>query len=227
MPPPQHPEPAAPRFDACDLPRDGRDYADVVELQTRRMRLRRFGFRHTLDLLQLGREERVTRTLLDDPVATLDDAMGLVVWANTLYRTRPGLGLWHAGDRNGRFLGLFSLTPSGGADDVADMAERLNEFGSASTYGLYPAGWALTMNTPYQWTKQVASHHGGNRDGAIVRWPARIRDGGTVRHQWHHVIDVMPTLLEAAGVAPPTTMLQVVRLAVPGQVVELEGTAVD
>ena len=119
MPPPPHPESAAPRFDACDLPRDGRDYPDVVELQTRRMRLRRFGFRHTLDLLQLGREERVTRTLLDDPVATLDDAMGLVVWANTLYRTRPGLGLWHAGDRNGRFLGLFSLTPSGGADDVA------------------------------------------------------------------------------------------------------------
>lgn len=96
------------------------------------------------------------------------------------------------------------LVGHGGADDVADMAERLDEFGSASTYGLYPAGWALAMNTPYQWTKQVASHHGGNRDGAIVRWPARIRDGGTVRHQWHHVIDVMPTLLEAAGVAPPT-----------------------
>lgn len=119
MPPPPHPESAAPRFDACDLPRDGRDYPDVVELRTRRMRLRRFGFRHTLDLLHLGREERVTRTLLDDPVATLDDAMGLVVWANTLYRTRPGLGLWHAGDHNGRFLGLFSLTPSGDDGDVA------------------------------------------------------------------------------------------------------------
>ncbi|WP_394002206.1 GNAT family N-acetyltransferase [Luteimonas sp. WGS1318] len=116
-------ERATPRFDAHDLPRDGRDYPDDIQLQTRRMRLRGFGFRHTLDLLQLGREERVTRTLLDDPVATLDDAMGLVVWANTLYRTRPGLGLWHTSDRNGRFLGLFSLTPSDG--DAIAIGVRL------------------------------------------------------------------------------------------------------
>ncbi len=95
------------------------------------------------------------------------------------------------------------LVGHGGADDVAEMAARLDEIGSPSTYGLYPAGWALAMNTPYQWTKQIASHHGGNRDGAIVRWPAGVTDGGSVRHQWHHVIDVMPTILEAAGVAPP------------------------
>lgn len=57
--------------------------------------------------------------LLDDPIATLDDAMGLVVWANKLYRERPGLGLWHTRDRAGRFIGLFSLTPSGDAEDIA------------------------------------------------------------------------------------------------------------
>ena len=57
--------------------------------------------------------------LLDDPIATLDDAMGLVVWANKLYRERPGLGLWHTRDRAGRFIGLFSLTPSGDAGDIA------------------------------------------------------------------------------------------------------------
>lgn len=115
--PPDTPPP--PRFTADDLPTGGRDYPAELQLRTRRMRLHGFGFRHTLDLLRLGREERVTRRLLDSPVDTLDDAMGLVVWANTLYRTRPGLGLWHTSNRAGQFLGLFSLTPSGGADDVA------------------------------------------------------------------------------------------------------------
>ena len=119
MHPSSPPAPAVPRIDARDLPRGGRDYPDVVELQTRRMRLCRFGFRHTFDLLHLGRKERVTRMLLDDPVSSLEDAMGLVVWANTLYRERPGLGLWHTSDRNGRFLGLFSLTPSGVDGDIA------------------------------------------------------------------------------------------------------------
>lgn len=120
MPDPTAPGPGAPpRFSADDLPADGRDYPCELQLHTRRMRLHGFGFRHTLDLLRLGREERVTRQLLDAPVDTLDDAMGLVVWANRLYRSRPGLGLWHAGDRGGRFLGLFSLTPSGDAHDVA------------------------------------------------------------------------------------------------------------
>lgn len=112
---PAHP----PRFSADDLPPAGRDYPAEVQLRTRRMQLRGFGFRHTLDLLQLGREERVTRLLLDDPVDGLDDAMGLVVWANQLYREHPGLGLWHTSDRASRFIGLFSLTPSGDDGDIA------------------------------------------------------------------------------------------------------------
>ena len=106
-------------FSPADMPADGRDYIDDEQLRSRRLRLHGFAFRHMLDLLQLGREERVTRMLLDDPIATLEDAMGLVVWANKLYRERPGLGLWHTRDRNGRFIGMFSLTPSGDAGDVA------------------------------------------------------------------------------------------------------------
>ncbi|WP_158238379.1 MULTISPECIES: GNAT family N-acetyltransferase [Luteimonas] len=105
-------------FTAADLP-SGRDYPVAVQLASRRMQLRGFGFRHALDLLQLGREERVTRMLLDDPIDTVEDAMGVVVWANKLYRERPGLGLWHTSDRAGRFLGMFSLTPSGDAGDIA------------------------------------------------------------------------------------------------------------
>jgi hypothetical protein len=68
---------------------------------------------------------------------------------------------------------------------------------------MYPVGWALAMNTPYQWTKQVASHYGGTRDGLVVHWPNGIRARGAVRHQWHHVIDVLPTVLEAAGLPQP------------------------
>lgn len=120
MPAPDAADPTLlPRFSAEDLPARGRDYPGDVQLRTRRMQLGGFAFRHVLDLLQLGREERVTRFLLDAPVDSLDDAMGLVVWANRLYRDHPGLGLWHTLDRNGRFLGLFSLTPSGAAGDIA------------------------------------------------------------------------------------------------------------
>ncbi|NYZ62105.1 GNAT family N-acetyltransferase [Luteimonas deserti] len=113
------PAPPAAAFTADDLPANGRDYPDTEHLRARRLRLHGFAFRHVFDLLQLGREERVTRLLLDDPITRIDDAMGLVVWANKLYRERPGLGLWHARDRAGRFIGLFSLTPSGAAGDVA------------------------------------------------------------------------------------------------------------
>lgn len=111
--------PGLPSFSRDDLPRDGKDFPTDEHVRSRRLRLHGFAFRHVIDLLQLGREERVTRMLLDDPIATLDDAMGLVVWANKLYRERAGLGLWHTRDRAGRFIGLFSLTPSGDAGDIA------------------------------------------------------------------------------------------------------------
>src|SRR5437870_4584573 len=66
-----------------------------------------------------------------------------------------------------------------------DMVDRLDEIGSAKTYSEYPVGWAHAMNTPFQWTKIIASHLGGTRQGLIVRWPAGIANGGELRHQWH------------------------------------------
>ena len=71
-------------------------------------------------------------------------------------------------------------------------------------YNHYAVGWAHAMDTPYQWTKQVASHWGGTRNGTIVHWPAGIKAKGEVRSQFHHVIDVAPTILEAAGLPEPT-----------------------
>ena len=84
------------------------------------------------------------------------------------------------------------------------MAARIDLFGTPEAYNHYAVGWAHAMDTPYQWTKQVASHWGGTRNGTIVRWPNGIKAKGEMRHQFHHVIDVAPTILEAAGLPAPT-----------------------
>jgi hypothetical protein len=84
------------------------------------------------------------------------------------------------------------------------MAERIDKFGSPEAYNHYAVGWAHAMDTPYQWTKQVASHWGGTRNGTIVHWPRGIKAKGEIRSQFCHVIDVAPTVLEAAGIPAPT-----------------------
>src|SRR5207245_8924404 len=83
------------------------------------------------------------------------------------------------------------------------MASHIDEFGSPSAYNHYAVGWAHAMNTPYQWTKQVASHFGGTRTGTIVHWPNGFDARGEVRSQFHHVIDVAATVLDAAGLPQP------------------------
>ena len=84
------------------------------------------------------------------------------------------------------------------------MMSKLDEFGGEGSYGHYAVGWAWAMDTPYQWTKQVASHWGGTRNGTIVHWPKGIKEKGGMRNQFSHVIDVAPTVLEAAGIPEPT-----------------------
>ena len=84
------------------------------------------------------------------------------------------------------------------------MASRIDKFGTPEAYNHYAVGWAHAMDTPYQWTKQVASHWGGTRNGTIVHWPNGIAAKGEIRTQFHHVIDVAPTVLEAAGLPEPT-----------------------
>jgi arylsulfatase len=82
--------------------------------------------------------------------------------------------------------------------------ERLDDFGGPESYSHYAVGWAHAMNCPYQWTKQVASHWGGTRNGTIVHWPEGIEEPGGLREQFTHVIDLAPTILEAAGIPEPT-----------------------
>jgi arylsulfatase len=91
-------------------------------------------------------------------------------------------------------------------EDFKEVLRRMDELGGPKTFNHYPIGWAHAMDTPFQWTKQIASHWGGTRNGMVISWPARIKDKGGIRPQFHHVIDIMPTILEATGVPVPTSI---------------------
>jgi arylsulfatase len=86
------------------------------------------------------------------------------------------------------------------------LAGQADDLGTWKTYNHYPVGWAHAMDTPFQWTKQIASHFGGTRNALVVSWPARIKDRGGLRSQWHHVIDIVPTLLEVSGLQAPSVV---------------------
>jgi Sulfatase len=96
------------------------------------------------------------------------------------------------------------------------MVSMLDKFGSPESYNHYSVGWAHAMNTPYQWTKQVASHWGGTRNGTIVHWPNGIKAKGETRGQFCHVIDVAPTVLELAGLPQPTMVNGVMQAPIEG-----------
>ena len=101
-------------------------------------------------------------------------------------------------------------------EDFTQILARIDELGGPLTYNHYPVGWAHAMNTPFQWTKQIASHFGGTRNGLVISWPARIKDKGGLRSQFHHVIDIAPTILEAAGVQSPSVLNGVTQKPVEG-----------
>ena len=86
------------------------------------------------------------------------------------------------------------------------LVDNVDKFGGPEAYNHYAIGWAHAMGTPYQWTKQVASHWGGTRNGTIVHWPAGIAAKGELRHQFCYITDIAPTMLELAGLPAPTTV---------------------
>lgn len=97
---------------------------------------------------------------------------------------------------------LFNAIP----EDFHEVLRRMDDLGGPLTYNHYPVGWAHAMDSPLQWTKQIASHFGGTRNGMVISWPARIKDKGGIRSQFHHVIDIVPTLMEATGLKFPTML---------------------
>jgi arylsulfatase A-like enzyme len=105
------------------------------------------------------------------------------------------------GGMNGLFneMTYFNAVP----ETVADILKHYDNLGGPLSYGHYAAGWAVAGDTPFTWTKQVAASYGGTRNGMVVHWPQRIKARGELRSQWHHVIDVAPTILEAASLPEP------------------------
>jgi arylsulfatase A-like enzyme len=103
----------------------------------------------------------------------------------------------------GTFNEMMSLNGAADLETVEFMASRIDDFGTPEAYNHYAVGWAHAMDTPYQWTKQVASHWGGTRTGTIVHWPNGFDARGAVRSQFHHCIDVAATVLEAAHLPEP------------------------
>jgi arylsulfatase len=108
------------------------------------------------------------------------------------------------GTINGAFNELANFNGMAALETPEFLLSKMDEFGSPASYNHFAVGWAWAMSTPFQWTKQVASHWGGTRNPAIVHWPSRITDRGALRSQFTHVIDVAPTILEAAGLPEPT-----------------------
>ncbi len=107
------------------------------------------------------------------------------------------------GSLQGTFNEMITLAGYGELESPEFMAAHIDEFGGPQAYNHYAVGWAHAMDTPYQWTKQVASHWGGTRNGTIIHWPRGIKGKGEIRTQFHHVIDVSPTILELAGLPQP------------------------
>ena len=130
-----------------------------------------------------------------DDLGVLDDTLIYVIIGDN--------GASAEGTLNGCFNEMTTLNGMPGIETPEFLLSKIDDFGTPDAYNHYAVGWAHALCAPYQWTKQVASHWGGTRNGTIVHWPNGIADKGGLRTQFHHVIDVAPTILEAAGLPAP------------------------
>jgi arylsulfatase A-like enzyme len=154
----------------------------------------------------------------DHHVGRLLDALeDLGILENTIvYYIIGDNGASAEGTINGTYNEMINFNGAAALETPEFMIERLDDFGGPDSYNHYAVGWAHAMCAPYQWTKQVASHWGGTRNGTIVHWPNGIKSRGEVRSQFAHVIDVAPTVLEAAGVPEPTLVHGVLQTPMQG-----------
>jgi arylsulfatase A-like enzyme len=144
-----------------------------------------------------------------DDLGVLDDTLVFYIVGDN--------GASAEGTLNGTFNEMINFNGAAALETPEFMVERLDDFGGPDSYNHYAVGWAHALDTPYQWTKQVASHWGGTRNGTIVHWPNRIRAKGEIRSQFAHVIDVAPTVLEAAGLPAPTIVNGVQQIPLHGE----------
>jgi arylsulfatase A-like enzyme len=121
------------------------------------------------------------------------------------------------GTINGTFNEYLMLNGVAALETPEFMASKIDAFGTPEAYNHYAVGWAHAMDTPYQWTKQVASHWGGTRNGTIVHWPVGIKARGEIRTQFSHVIDVAATILDAAGIPEPLSVNGIQQMPIHGR----------
>ena len=133
-----------------------------------------------------------------DELGVLDDTLVYVIIGDN--------GASAEGTLNGCFNEMAVLNGMGGIETTEFLLSKIDDFGTPDAYNHYAVGWAHGLCAPYQWTKQIASHWGGTRNGTVVRWPNGLSDKGGIRNQFHHVIDVVPTILEAAGIPAPRSV---------------------
>jgi arylsulfatase len=147
----------------------------------------------------------------------LDDLQKLGILEDTLVFYIVGdNGASAEGTLNGTFNEMLNFNGLAALETPEFLSARLDKLGGPESYNHYAVGWAHAMNTPYQWTKQVASHFGGTRNGTIVHWPNGIKAKGEIRAQFHHVIDIAPTVLEAAKIPEPTSVNGVTQRPIEG-----------
>jgi arylsulfatase len=154
----------------------------------------------------------------DHHVGRLVDALAdLEVLDDTLtYYIIGDNGASAEGTIHGTFNETLTLNGVTDIETPEFMASRIDQFGTPQAYNHYAVGWAHAMDTPYQWTKQVASHWGGTRNGTIVHWPGGFDARGEIRSQFHHVIDIATTVLDAAGLPEPVSVHGVQQMPLHG-----------
>ncbi|MCP9271019.1 arylsulfatase [Mycolicibacterium arenosum] len=155
----------------------------------------------------LEREMEVYAAFLehtDHHIGRLIDSLGPVLDDTLVFCIIGDNGASAEGTEQGAFNEMANFNGMAAIETPEFMTSKIDEFGGEHSYGHYAVGWAWAMDTPYQWTKQVASHWGGTRNGTIVHWPKGIKEKGGHRNQFSHVIDIAPTVLEAANIPAPT-----------------------
>ena len=156
-------------------------------------------------------------------LAYTDHEIGRVIQAvEDLGELDNTLIIYIAGDNGASAEGMVNGTPNefttfnGIEVPVKDQFLWYPFWGSERTFPHFAAGWAWAMDTPFKWMKQVASHFGGTAQGVAMSWPGHINDVGGIRRQFHHVIDIVPTILEAAGIPAPDTINGIKQLPIEG-----------
>jgi arylsulfatase len=156
-------------------------------------------------------------------LAYADNEIGRVIQAvDDMGKLDNTLIIYISGDNGSSAEGSPNGTPSevmqfnGVELPVAEQMKWYDAWGSDKTYNHMAVGWTWAFDTPFKWTKQVASYFGGTRQGMAISWPARIKDKGGIRNQFHHVIDVVPTLLEATGIPAPVTVDGIAQTPIAG-----------